>query len=58
MEWGELKILYAQKRREALAFAQRERAIEHARERRTSKPVVGKWLMWFRRALAKRGRVT
>jgi hypothetical protein len=57
MDWGELKVLHAQKLREALAATRRSRAIEQARPRRAGGPTVRNWLTWFWRALAKRGRV-
>jgi hypothetical protein len=57
MEWDELKILHAQRRREALAATRRERAIEQTRELRASGPAVRNWLMWLLRVLAERGRV-
>jgi hypothetical protein len=46
MEWGELRILYTQRRREALAATYAARAIRNSRERRTAHR--WSWLCPFR----------
>ncbi len=55
MEWGEFKVLFAQKHREAQAVTRRSRAIEDARERRATWRSIGNRLMCFLQAFVTRG---
>ena len=50
MDWGEFRVLYAQKHREALAATDRAGAIHDTRRRQAKTPAVGTWLTLFRRA--------
>jgi hypothetical protein len=45
MEWGELRVLYAQKQREALAVTRSARAVKSTRESRARWPSVGNLLV-------------
>ncbi len=55
MDWGEFRVLYTQKQREALAATQRARAFEGARERQARWRSVGSWLRRLRSAIAESG---
>ena len=47
MDWGELKVLFAHKQREAQVFTRWSRPIADARERRSTWRSIGSRLMGF-----------